>query len=193
MSEHKHNPIHDESSGPDGPLEALLDEALAPPKAPDGLEARLVGASVAASRAQHDAHGPMPLQEHAPVGRIGGGRWTRAAASLAMAAAIGLTIIGAWALFDSQAPTQPAPIDSVASPTQGSPDALTTLERELSELQLVSAGGFDPVDEQIELLALQLELTQAGPLWPTGEPLEEVTGEARAYQLLHEWDLAWVH
>ena len=163
----------------DDPLDSLLDDALAPPaELPRGFTERLVAASVEASaEARLDAAQPLAMT-HEGSRRF---PWSQGLSALAAAAAIALVMFGAWALFE---PTTPEP-----APTDG----LALLERELGDLDHAAAVRVDPMDERIELLALQLELTQAGSIWPAGEPLEELARDAQTYQLFDEWDLAWAY
>lgn len=173
----------------DQALESLLDEALAPEAMPTDLPERLVHAGVRASVRGRGAAAALPAAPPAPPaplvmptpGRSHG--WP----ALAAAAVIALTMLGVWSLLHP-GPTAEAPTAS---------DRVAAIERELSELEFAVARGFDamdPMDDRIELLSLQLELTQASPLWPGDlDPLDEAASDIQAQRLMHELDLAWAY
>lgn len=196
----QHTPEHDpnrwhephETAARDAPLEALLDEALAPAEPAAELEQRVVDAAVVVSReAELDAVGSLPLRDASPA--VVGSGWTRAAAPLAMAAAVALAMLGAWALLEPAALTQPdglaGPTDLTESSDPAGLGSIAAIEGDLRELQLAAADELHPLDERLELLALRLELTDVGAHWPTGEPLEQLGTEP----LIHEWDLTWAY
>lgn len=199
-------PEQDEAATPheQDPLDTLLDQALAPAEPPAGLEQRIVAASVEASRASAPTrHAPAPTsgREHeaAPAPLSLGdasprGAWSSGVGALAAAAVLALAIFGAWAVLEPGA-TTPSGTGSQQAGTSEL-DRLAALEQELGALEHAAGGtDFDPINEQIELLALQLELTRAEASWTSDEPLEAVAGDVQTYQLLHDWelDLAWAY
>lgn len=136
-----------EATPTDPRLDALLDEALAPSDAPAGLNDRILAATSDRFTA---------TQNHAVIGRIGGGfPWRSAAAVLLFALVVG----GVWLIQrDADNATDPGNVGPVVvNPTgdgevTSTPIKLETALDQLAEAELES----DWIDDRIDILSMQV-------------------------------------
>lgn len=147
---------HDEMEN-DPRLNALLDEALAPASPPEELADRIVAASLPHLRQAR----PSTLARIGPVTAV-----LATAAALAIAA-------GVWFASPANAPSQ-------AQPT------LASLSAELDALARAEREGSAPIDQQIEMLALQVDLTRSDRFWPGDDALDDIDAEVERELLVAE-------
>lgn len=140
MNERQQN--HDMPSDPQ--LDALLDEVLKPADPAADLATRITAATLPKLKQRGQV-------EHVGVlAKLSPSHWR-------MAAAVAFAVLaGVWAVWVTQ-PT------GVVEP--GSNGTLAAVRSELSELAAADQPDPAVIDQQIEALAMQVELTQAGGLW----------------------------
>ena len=139
----------------DQELWALLDEALGPESIPGGPPAGLCERILAATADDLKANRPAVLA------RISGSPLWRAAAAVALAALVGLGVF-----LNLDEPQQPT---------------LAALEADLAQLNEFRFRTA-PIDQEIALLAMQVELAAADPE-PTDPSLESLLGST-----FEDWD-----
>ena len=156
----------------DPELEALLDTALAPAPLPAGLEAKILAATDPGVRALAPQ---MVLSRRSP--------WR-----LALAAAAGVALIGgivtAYVNLGGSAdapqvavqpsPVAPPSVDSATQTAGAQPDVVETsaldhvslaaIQRELDRLAAAELSA-DTIDDRIELLSMQVRMTDSDGFW----------------------------
>jgi len=153
----------------DAGLDALLDEALAPPPAPPGLAERVV----AQTGPPGEVHAAKRASDSPVLARIGEGP-----VGMAAAAVIALVMLTTWALLPQQ------------SVREGGAQSgrMAELGRALDSVATVADGSEATLlDQRIEVLQLQVEMTGSDPLWlSAADPIDAAAVDVEAQQNLHE-------
>ena len=148
----------------DPQLDAFLDEVLKPAEPAADLAARIVAATSPQLRQRSEA------EDVSVLARISPSQW-RVAAAVAFA-----VLAGAWAVWVTQ------PTESVTPSSNGT---LAAVSSELSALAAADQPDPAMIDQQIEALAMQVELTQAGEFW-SQDSVEDAALDLQLQRMMSE-------
>ena len=160
MSEHKHdNPTNAQTNDA---LESLLDEALAPPTPPTDLAQRIADQTSPTATAQRASRSVIARLGDGPI-------------SLAAAAVLALVMLTTWALL-------PAP-DAAREPDHD----MAQLAQELASVASLTDDDATLLDQRIDMLELQVEMTGSDPMWlSAADPIDAAALDAQTQQAMHE-------